>query len=231
MRRGRVDGGGGFSYTAAPPGPRRVAPAVSPMTAALLPLAALLAGPADAGGAAPPVVAQAFEAFTLPDQFGAPHAVGGRPGAVLVVIYGDRKAAEASRELGEELHVRFHPAAAGEDAKVAAEAPARPIPGFPNATVPVRVVPAACAAGVPRPVRSAVAFQLRRAVPETPVWLDWERQFEGRFGVSAGVPNAVVVAPNGVAVRLDATGGEAADRLEAAVAGLRRRIAAVSANR
>ena len=200
------------------------------MTAALLPLAALLAGPADAGGS-PPVAAEAFEPFTLPDQFGAAHTVGGRAGAVLVVIYGDRKAAAASRELGEELHVRFHPAAAGQDATGAAAAPARPVPGFAGVAVPVRIVPAACAAGVPRPVRSAVAFQLRRAAPETPVWLDWERQFEDRFGVSAGVPNAVVVAPNGVAVRLDATGGEAADRLEAAVAGLRRRIAAVSAER
>ena len=201
------------------------------MTAALLPLAALLSGPADAGGAAPPVAAKAFEPFSLPDQFGAAHAVGGRAGAVLVILYGDRKAAEASRELGAALHVRFHPAAAGKNAKAAAGVPARPVPGFPDASVPVRIVPAACAAGVPRPVRSAVAFQLRRAAPDTPVWLDWERQFESRFGVSPGVPNAVVVAPNGVAVRLDATGDGAADRLEAAVAGLRRRIAAVAAAR
>lgn len=199
------------------------------MTAALLPLAVFFAGPVGADGAAKPAVAKAFEPFTLPDQFGAPHAVGGRDGAVLVVLYGDRKAAEASRELGEALHVRFHPAAAGKGAKDAAAAPARPVPGFPGAAVPVLVKPAACAAGVPRPVRSAVAFQLRRAAPDTPVWLDWERQFELRFGVSPGEPNAVVVAPNGVAVRVDATGGGAADRLEAVVADLRRRIAAVAA--
>ena len=103
------------------------------------------------------------------------------------------------------------------------------MPGFPGVSVPVRVVPAACSAGVPRPVRAAVAFQLRRAAPDTPVLLDWERQFARRWGVSAGEPNALVVAPNGAAARVDATGDGAADRLEAVVADLRRRVAARAA--
>ena len=100
------------------------------MTAAVLPLVLLLAGPATPDAAR--TVAAPFEAFTLPDQFGTEHRVGGRAGSVLVVLYGDRKAAAASRELGEELHVRFHPTAAGLEPAAAAEAPARPVPGFPG---------------------------------------------------------------------------------------------------
>ena len=196
------------------------------MLAVLLPLAATLAGPADGG---PPGAGRAvrFAPFAVPDQFGGDREVAGEAGAVRVFVYGDRKAAEASRALGADLHVRFHPAAAGKKEKDAAAAPVRPVPGFPGAAVRVRVIPVACAAGVPRPVRAAVAFQLRRAAPHTPIWLDWEGGFAERFGVAAGVPNAVVVAPDGAAVRLEAGDAAAADRLEAAVAGLRRRVAAV----
>ena len=90
----------------------------------------------------------------------------------------------------------------------------------------MRVVPAACAAGVPGPIRAAVAFQLRRAAPHTPIWLDWNGDLKARFGATPGVPNAVVVAPDGTARRLDAAADGAAANIERVVEELRRAVAA-----
>ena len=226
-------------YTPGPlsPAARSFSPDVR-VTAALLPLALLAADPAPAGpapareaAAAKPAPAVRFEPFELRDQFGAAHRVAGEKGAVLVVIYGDRGAAEACGELGAALHVLFHPAAAGRDAADAADAPVRPVPGMPcEDPPPVRVAAAACTRGVPGPVRAAVAFRLRRAAPHTPVLLDWGGELTDRFGAAPGVPNAVVVAPGGGAHRIDvADAGRrdgAAGRVERAVERLRRGLVA-----
>ena len=215
----------------------RFAPRTPPMTAALLPLALLGAAAvpdaAPASGAPAVSAAAKFTPFSLADQFGASHAVAGRPGEVVALIYGDREAAEASRELGTAVHVLFHPAAAGRTANEAATAPVRPVGGAPagSAAPAVRVVPAACAPGVPGPIRSVVAFKLRRAAPDTPVWLDWNGRFAARFGLSAGVPNAVVLAPAGTARRVIVAGegvstAAAAARVGHAVEAVRRGIVA-----
>ncbi|MFH5804735.1 hypothetical protein [Alienimonas sp. DA493] len=206
-----------------PPEPR-------PMPFALAPLLfAAALGPADARSDAQNAVAPVtFAAFNLSDQFGAAHAVGGTGSGVTVLLYGDREAAEASRDLGAALHVLFHPAAEGKTAKDAATAPVRPVPGAAAgaAAPPVNVVAAASAPGVPGPIRSVIAFQLRRAAPHTPVLLDWNAALAARFGLAAGKPNAVVISPAGVGYPIDVSDEKAADRVEAVVESLRRRMLA-----
>src|SRR4051794_6426257 len=52
-------------------------------------------------------------------------------GAVVVLVYGDRKGTEACRALGEELHVAFHPAAKGLPPAKARLSPVAPLPDAP----------------------------------------------------------------------------------------------------
>ena len=192
--------------------------------ATLLILPAVLDPAAEIRTMPPRPEAVRFEPFALEDQFGRPHTVGGASDGVLVLLYGDRKAAEPSRELGAALHVFFHPAAAGRPVREAADAPVRPVPGTPTGTFapPVRVVPGACATGVPRPIRAMVNFELRRAAPHTPVWMDWDGRLEDRFGLTPGRPNAVVVSANGVGYAVDVRGGDAVRNVEYVVEALRR---------
>lgn len=173
----------------------------------------------------------AFEEFTLRDQFGAEHAVGGISDGVTVVVYGDRKAAETSRTFGTALHVLFHPSAAGKPPAEARLAPVRPMRGPqitggpPEANFPpVRVVAAASAAGVPGPIKSVIAYQLRRAAPDTPVLLDWNGDLKQRFGLTAGEPNAVIIAADGTGYAIDVRGAEASGRVECVVEALRVRL-------
>ena len=211
--------------------PRRTSPAARPdrpVPAALMSFALLAAGPAGSptDSSAPTAVAAVkFAPFALEDQFGRVHAVKGSAGEVRVILYGDRAAADACRKLGAELHVLFHPAAAGKDVEEAADAPVRAVPGSPagSARPPVRVTAAACAAGtVPRPIRAAVAWELRRAAPHTPVWLDWGGKLHAAFGVTPGVPNAVVIPPTGPAYKIRVADEGAAGRVESTVEALRR---------
>ncbi|QDT14357.1 hypothetical protein [Alienimonas californiensis] len=196
-----------------------------PFAAPLLLVAAL--APADAQTVTADAVAPvSFAAFAMPDQFGTAHAVGGTGPGVTVLLYGDREAAEASRDLGAALHVLFHPTAKDQSAKAAAKAPVRPVPGAAAGAVipPVHVVAAASAPGVPGPVRSVIAFQLRRAAPHTPVLLDWNADLARQFGLTSGAPNAVVISATGVGYPVDVSDEKAADRIEAAVETLRRRM-------
>ena len=202
------------------------------MPAALAPLLfAAALGPADArpaaGSAAAPV---RFESFTMRDQFNKTHVVGGESDGVTVLLYGDRDAAEGSRALGEALQVRFHPAAEGKPISQAALTPVRPVPGAPagSPAPPVRVVPAACAAGVPVAIRRVILFQLRRAAPETPVWMDWNENLKTRFGQAPAKPNAVVISADGVARPVDVRGAdeEAVARVERVVETMRREMLA-----
>ena len=198
---------------------------VLPVTVNPEPVSPDPAAPAAPNAATRPV---RFDPFVLEDQFGRTHSVGGASDGVLVLLYGDRGAAEPSRELGAALHVLFHPTAAGKSAGRAADAPVRPIPGMPAGTPapPVRVVPGACATGVPRPIRAMVNFELRRAAPHTPVWMDWDGTLDRLFGLSAGRPNAVVISPDGLAYRVDVGGRSAVADVERVVESLRRRAVA-----
>jgi hypothetical protein len=168
---------------------------------------------------APPVL-------NFEDQFERPVSVGAYRGDVIVLLYGDRKSAEANRQLGERLHVAFHPAARGLPPARARQAPVVPLPDQPpSARAPdVVAVPVACVGKVPAVVRSVIRGQLRSASPDVPVWLDFQDTMRHQFGLAAGVPNLVVLDAAGQ-LRYRAAGpltAEQFDRLLAFLQGLRR---------
>lgn len=127
------------------------------------------------------------------DQFGRTHTVSEHRGEVVVLLYGDRQGAEACRALGEMLHVAFHPAAAKLPPAEAHKAPVRPLTGVAEGSSPeVRVVPVACTGYLPSLLRPLFVGRFREAVPEVPVWLDFDDSMKDRYGLAAAVPNIVV---------------------------------------
>ena len=131
----------------------------------------------------------------LEDQFEKHHDVRQHRGDVVVLIYGDRKSADANKALGELLHVTFHPTAKGQPAAQARKAPVQPLPGLPaGARSPdVLAVPVACVGPVPMLVRSLIRSQVRTGSPDVPVWLDFADRMKSQFPFQAGVPNVVVL--------------------------------------
>lgn len=128
------------------------------------------------------------QTLAFPDQFGRTHDVSKHRGEVVVLLYGDRQGAEACRALGETLHVAFHPAAAKLPPAEAHLAPVRPLTGVAESRSPeVRVVPVACTGYLPSLLRPVFAGRFRDAVPDVPVWLDFDDD-----GLAAAVPNIVV---------------------------------------
>ena len=148
---------------------------------------ALILVPLMTASAEGPVTSLAF-----PDQFGRTHDVAKHRGEVVVLVYGDRQGAEASRALGAALHVAFHPAAAKLPPAQAHTAPVRPVPGAEGRSPEVRVVPVACTGYLPSLLRPVLVGQFRKAVPDVPVWLDFDDAMKDRYGLAAGVPNVVV---------------------------------------
>lgn len=132
--------------------------------------------------------------LNLEDQFGRKQDIAALRGAVAVLVYGDRRATDACRELGERLHVAFHPSAAGQAPGKARTAPVAALPGVaPGKVSPdVFVVPVAAAGSVPAVVREFVRTQVKKAAPETPVWLDFGGEMERAYGLRAGEPNLAV---------------------------------------
>src|SRR5215212_2799319 len=61
-------------------------------------------------------------ALALEDQFNRKTDLASYRGAVVVLVYGDRKGTDACRALGEKLHVQWHPAAQGQPPAVAGRA-------------------------------------------------------------------------------------------------------------
>lgn len=129
--------------------------------------------------------------FVLVDQFGESHSLEDYRGSVVVLVYGDRKGTKASRDLGEWLHVEFHPQAANLPPAEGQRAPVRPLAnGQPGA--PVHVVPVACTGKVPKPLRKVVQQQFRQGAPDVAVWLDFDEQLKGLYGQVEGGPNLLV---------------------------------------
>lgn len=133
--------------------------------------------------------------LVMEDQFGRRHDVAAHRGDVVVLIYGDRRSADANRALGEALHVYFHPTARGLPPAQAQKAPVRPLP---NQAAGVRspdvlTVPVACLGKVPAVVRALIAWQIRSASPDVPVWLDSEDRMSQTFFLEEGVPNLIVL--------------------------------------
>lgn len=132
--------------------------------------------------------------LVLEDQFGRKQDLASLRGDVVVLIYGDRRATDACKELGEKLHVLFHPTAAGQPAGKARTAPVVALPGVaPGARSPdVFIVPVAATGTVPTLIRDLIRTQIKKAAPDTPVWLDFDGKMEKAYGLRAGQPNVVV---------------------------------------
>jgi hypothetical protein len=154
-------------------------------------------------------------ALTFEDQFERPVSVASHRGDVVVLLYGDRKSADANRALGERLHIAFHPTALGLSPARARKAPVLPLRGQPPGTRPpdIHAVPVACVGKVPGVVRSLIRGQVRGASPDVPVWLDFQDTMRQQFGLAAGVPNLVVLDAAG-RVRYHAAGPLTAEQFE-----------------
>jgi hypothetical protein len=146
-------------------------------------------------------------------------------GAVVILVYGDRKGTDACRKLGEQLHVAWHPDAAGQTAYRAQTAPVAVLPGLqPGQPSPdVRVIPVACCGKVPGPIRGAIRTQIAKGSPDVPVWLDFTDTMKANFTLTVAEPNVVVFDAAGrLRMKINGTPDQAAvDRLTKAVQGLR----------
>lgn len=172
-------------------------------------LSVLLVGSAVAA-ADPPKVDLTFE-----DQFEVTNKVADHKGKVLILVYGDRKGIEASRELGSKLHVLFHPTAEGKSAKDAKAAPVAPLEGAPQGTKSpdVAVVPVACCGSVPGPIKALVRSSLKKDAADVSVWLDFGTTMADKFGLRDGEPNVVVIDAEG-RLRLKVNGTPDKDTLQ-----------------
>ena len=81
-------------------------------------------------------------------------------GSVVILVYGDRKGTDACRKLGEELHVAWHPTAAGQPADKAKLAPVA------GGGTDVKIIPVACCGKVPGAVRGVISKQIAKGSPE-----------------------------------------------------------------
>ncbi len=132
--------------------------------------------------------------LTLEDQFARPQSLAAVRGDVVILVYGDRKATDACRGLGERLHVAFHPTAAGQPGAKARAAPVVPLDGVPSGkrSPDVVVLPVACVGKVPGAVRELLRGQMRSAMPDVPVWLDFTGVMEKDFTLRPGEPNVLL---------------------------------------
>jgi predicted transcriptional regulator len=136
--------------------------------------------------------------LTMEDQFEVKNSVADHKGKVLILVYGDRKGLDASRELGSKLHVLFHPTAEGKSAKEARTAPVDPLPGVDKGKSPdVAVVPVACCGKVPGAVQGFIRGALKKDAADTTVWLDFANAMKDKFGLTDGEPNLVVIDAQG----------------------------------
>jgi len=144
-------------------------------------------------------VAQAPEAgkpvpLKFEDQFERANALADLRGRVVILVYADKKGTEASRELGEKLHVLFHPTAAGQPPAKARLAPVAALSGVPagKPSPDVVVQAVACTGKVPALVRTAIRVGLKKDAADTPVWLDFGTVMADTFGMRDGQPNLVL---------------------------------------
>jgi hypothetical protein len=145
--------------------------------------------------------------LSLPDQYEKTQELANHRGDVVVLLYGDRKGIAANKELGEQLHVQFHPTAKGQPPAKAAKAPVIPLDDLPEEkrSPDVKVIPVACIGKVPNVVKGVIRSQIKKEAPETPVWLDFEESMKETFGMKASEPNLVVIDAKG-RLRFRATG-------------------------
>lgn len=135
----------------------------------------------------------------MEDQFRNRRETGAFRGDVVVLVYAERKGAEAALDLGRKLHLLFHPTAAQASASEWSRQPVVGLPGWPaNVRVPdVHVIPVASMPEVPKPLEHVARARLRTDSPHVPVWLDFEGVLESSFGLVPGGPNVVVLDTQG----------------------------------
>jgi len=137
--------------------------------------------------------------IAMEDQFRNRRETGLFRGDVVVLVYSERKGAEAALELGRRLHVLFHPTAETAPAAEWSRQPVTSLVGWPaNVRVPdVHVIPVACMPEVPKPLETVARSRMRTDSPHVPVWLDFEGVMEQVFGMVPGGPNVVVLDTEG----------------------------------
>ena len=133
--------------------------------------------------------------IAMEDQFRNRRETGVFRGDVVVLVYAERKGAEAALELGRRLHVLFHPTAETAAASEGSRQPVIGLPGWPATvrTPDVHVIPVACMPEVPKPLETVARSRMRTDSPHVPVWLDFEGVMENTFGMVPGGPNVAVL--------------------------------------
>jgi hypothetical protein len=163
--------------------------------------------------------------LTFADQFDRTARLADLRGAVVILVYGDRKSNELCKTVGESLHVCWHPTAKGRPPKEAQAAPVVPLDNLkPGQVSPnVVVVPVACCGKVPEVIQKPIRSQFAKAVPDSVVWLDLGDTLKGMFGQTTGEPNLLVFDVEGrMRLKLNGTPDQAAmDRLTKLVQELR----------
>ena len=137
--------------------------------------------------------------IAMEDQFRNRRETGVFRGDVVVLVYSERKGAEAALELGRRLHVLLHPTAETAPASEWSRQPVIGLAGWPaNVRVPdVHVIPVACLPEVPKPLETVARSRMRTDSPHVSVWLDFEGVMEQVFGMVPGGPNVVVLDTEG----------------------------------
>jgi len=160
----------------------------------ILLLAATTSAAATRGAEADRVVNIAME-----DQFKNRHETLRYRGDVVVLVYAERKGAEAALDLGRRLHVRFHPTAAQAPATEWSRQPVVGPTGWPPgvAAPDVHVIPVACLPEVPKPLETVARSRFRKDSQFVSVWLDFEDTMRQRFGIVPDEPNVLVIDTQG----------------------------------
>jgi hypothetical protein len=163
--------------------------------------------------------------LTFADQFDRTAKLADLRGAVVILVYGDRKSNELCKTVGESLHVCWHPTAKDRSPKEAQAAPVVPLDNLkPGQVSPnVVVVPVACCGKVPGAIQKPIRSQIAKAVPDSVVWLDFGDTLKGMYGQTPGEPNLVVFDAEGrMRLKINGTPDQAAmDRLTKVVQELR----------
>jgi hypothetical protein len=151
------------------------------------------------GGVAAAEPSERVVNIAMEDQFKNRHETLRYRGDVVVLVYAERKGAEAALELGRRLHVRFHPTAAQAPATEWSRQPVAPPTGWPAALAPpdVHVIPIACLPEVPKALEAVAKSRFRKESPFVSVWLDFEDTMRQRFGGVPDQPNVVLLDTRG----------------------------------
>ncbi len=170
--------------------------------------------------------------LVVEDQFARRQDLAAHRGDVVVLVYGDRQATDACKELGQRLHVLFHPTAAGKSPAEAHKAPVVALDGVPagKRSPDARILPVALVGNVPALVRDLIRGQIKKASPDVPVWLDFAGTMEKQFGLRAGEPNLVVFDAEGrLRLRVNGTPDQpTTDKLLQTVQNLRAEAAGIA---